>query len=394
MIRHLIQGVHFPVGVWAVLLSMSGVAILVAGLQLMHVLDSSIYLYVIQPVILVSGSIAVWWFTKGQRSRLRGQKEKVALVSSIMTLWVIGYFLTGIVVTYVQNPLMGSFRSIVLNGIAYGLATVCLEYIRYKVVLLAGRRKAGISGLIITIAFVILQLSSVSTIFAGAGLGEVIKLLVSIVIPIISYNFIQTYLAYTAGFGSMVVYATGWLVINQFLPITPHYDWYMVGMMSSCLGLLTVFVLDRTRQDRKKPLRYTSHHRKWVSDGFFLLIVAGLVCLMTGVFSYKPLVIMSNSMVPVYSRGDMVFVEKVTPAMDIKVGDIIEYTREDRVITHRTVKIVNNSEGPIYTAKGDNNQSDDPWPITRSQIKGIVKARIPYIGYPSVVVNELVQGKR
>jgi signal peptidase len=99
-------------------------------------------------------------------------------------------------------------------------------------------------------------------------------------------------------------------------------------------------------------------------------------------------------MVPVYIIGDMVFVEKVTPAMDIKVGDIIEYTREDRVITHRTVKIVNNSEGPIYTAKGDNNQSDDPWPITRSQIKGIVKARIPYIGYPSVVVNELVQGKR
>ena len=90
----------------------------------------------------------------------------------------------------------------------------------------------------------------------------------------------------------------------------------------------------------------------------------------------------------------MVLVEQVTPHMDIKVGDILEYKREDRVITHRVVKIIGDAPDKTYTAKGDNNQSNDPWPIARSQIVGVVKARVPYIGYPSVVINELIHGKK
>lgn len=394
MTHHVAFGSLFASRIWAVLIGMGSIAVVGGVMQYMHLLDGSLYVYVLQPILVVCGAILVGFLSRGAQSRLRRQNEKMTLVVSIMSLWIIGYFLTGIVVTYVQNPLMGSFRSILLSVIAYGVVSIGLEYIRYRIVISSGRRNLNLSGLILALIFTLFQLSPVLVLFRDSDLGEMIKVVVAVVIPIVSYNFIQTYLAYTAGFGAMLVYASGWLVMNIFLPITPHYDWYMIGMMSLCLGLLTVLVLDRTRQDRRKPLRYTHHHRRWVNDGIFLLVVVGLVGLMTGVFSYKPLVIMSNSMVPVYSRGDMVFVEQSRSEMDITVGDIIEYRREDRVITHRVVKIADTASGPVYTAKGDNNQSDDPWPITRSQIKGIVKAKIPYIGYPSVVINELIQQKK
>lgn len=393
MTFHVRLGQVFTPSIWRVVIGIGALSVLVGVMQVTRVLDASMYLYILQPILIVSGAVLLYWLTRGRQSRLRRQHEKTMLVISIMTLWIIGYFLTGIVVTYVQNPLVASFRAIVLNVIAYGVVLIGLEYIRYRIVLSAGRKNPAISGLILATVFTLFQVSSVVLLFSGASFGDIIKLSVSVVLPIMVYNFTQTYLAYTAGFGTMIAYAVGWLIMNSFLPITPRYDWYMIGMTSLCLGLLTVFMLDRTRQDRKKPLRFKRHHWRWVNDGIFFFVIAGLACLMTGVFSYKPLVIMSNSMVPIYSRGDMVFVQQVTQDMDITVGDIIEYKREDRVITHRVVKVVDTGTDKVYTAKGDNNQSNDPWPIARSQILGVVKAKIPYIGYPSVVVNELIHGK-
>lgn len=384
----------FPLRIWAIVIGILSLSVFVGIMQLTRLIDVSTYLYIIQPILVVGGALVTWWLTRGNKSQLRRQQEKMRLIMSIMTLWIIGYFLTGIVVTYVQNPLVASFRSILFNIIAYGIVSISLEYIRHRILLSANRRSLHISGLIVVGVFTLFQVSSIVLLFANVAFGDIIKLSVSILLPIVAYNFTQTYLAYTAGFGAMVTYATGWLVMNIFLPITPRYDWYMIGMMSLGLGLLTVAIMDRTRQDHKNPLRFKRRHWRWVNEGIFFLIVAGLVCLMTGVFSYKPLVIMSNSMVPVYSRGDMVLVEQVTPHMDIKVGDIIEYKREDRVITHRVVKIIGDAPDKTYTAKGDNNQSNDPWPIARSQIVGVVKARVPYIGYPSVVINELIHGKK
>lgn len=41
--------------------------------------------------------------------------------------------------------------------------------------------------------------------------------------------------------------------------------------------------------------------------------------------------------------------------------------------------------------KGDNNNANDPWVITEDDMIGTVSFMIPYIGYPSVWVNELLK---
>jgi len=96
--------------------------------------------------------------------------------------------------------------------------------------------------------------------------------------------------------------------------------------------------------------------------------------------------------VPVFSRGSMVIVEKIS-AMDVKVGDIIQYKAPDKMITHRIIQIDLADDGSgerIFITKGDNNPSADE-PVKPVQIIGVIRAEIPYIGYPTVWLKEMMK---
>lgn len=113
---------------------------------------------------------------------------------------------------------------------------------------------------------------------------------------------------------------------------------------------------------------------------------------MTGAFSYRLRVIMSNSMHPVFSRGSMVIVQNAT-AVDVHEGDIIQYEAHGRSVTHRVISIDTAADGSgrrIFITKGDNSPSVD-MPVQEHQIAGIIRAQVPYVGYPTVWLNETVK---
>ena len=67
-------------------------------------------------------------------------------------------------------------------------------------------------------------------------------------------------------------------------------------------------------------------------------------------------------------------------------SDIRDLVREgDYIINHRIVDI----DKGYYTTKGDNNNIKDVTKHKKDDIIGIVKFRIPYVGYPSVMISEL-----
>ena len=91
-------------------------------------------------------------------------------------------------------------------------------------------------------------------------------------------------------------------------------------------------------------------------------------------------------MEPKISKGDVVIVDKIYN--EIKVGNVLAYNHDGKIIVHRIYRIVNNnSEYFIYT-KGDANNDYDKYKITEDMIVGIVKFKIPIIGYPTILLNE------
>ena len=119
-----------------------------------------------------------------------------------------------------------------------------------------------------------------------------------------------------------------------------------------------------------------------------ILLVIFLVYITSGYFHYHAIVIASGSMEPYILKGDVVVIEKVNKK-DIQIGDVIAYKYDKRIIVHRLVKIIQVGDELYYYTKGDANYDIDNYKITEDMIIGIVNVRIPYIGYPTVWINEL-----
>ena len=96
--------------------------------------------------------------------------------------------------------------------------------------------------------------------------------------------------------------------------------------------------------------------------------------------------VISGSMEPTYSVGDLLYVKTVDPD-SVKVGDPITFVlNEDLVVaTHRVVKI--DSENREFTTKGDANETEDAAPVHFNNLVGVPVFSIPLLGYVSAYIQ-------
>lgn len=89
-------------------------------------------------------------------------------------------------------------------------------------------------------------------------------------------------------------------------------------------------------------------------------------------FGYGAAVVLSGSMEPTFSAGDMIIVQK---SDDFEVDDIVVFQDKNSLIVHRIIE----TDEDTVTTKGDaNNVSDEP--VKRSDVKGRVIFCIPFVG--------------
>ncbi|MBQ9954116.1 MAG: signal peptidase I [Eggerthellaceae bacterium] len=89
-------------------------------------------------------------------------------------------------------------------------------------------------------------------------------------------------------------------------------------------------------------------------------------------FGYGAAVVLSGSMEPELSTGDLVIVGDGGP---VEVGDVVVYQDGNLLVVHRVVE----TEGGVMVTKGDaNNVADEP--VAVSAVRGEVLASIPFLG--------------
>ena len=96
--------------------------------------------------------------------------------------------------------------------------------------------------------------------------------------------------------------------------------------------------------------------------------------------------VISGSMEPTYSVGDLLYVKSVDPD-SVKVGDPITFVlNEDLVVaTHRVVGI--DKENRLFTTKGDANNTEDASPVHFNNLVGVPIFSIPLLGYVSAYIQ-------
>ena len=106
---------------------------------------------------------------------------------------------------------------------------------------------------------------------------------------------------------------------------------------------------------------------------------------------YPLAAVTSNSMWPVFSRGDLVLIEGVSKS-ELKVGDIIVYRQINSpgFTIHRVTQLAEN----LLTTKGDANfESDEPVKyeqvVGRNLTLGTTAVHLPYLGSLTMLANRL-----
>jgi signal peptidase len=103
-------------------------------------------------------------------------------------------------------------------------------------------------------------------------------------------------------------------------------------------------------------------------------------------FGYRYYTVLTPSMEPEFSPGDIVIV-KLTSADSINVGDIITFnpsSDSEAYLTHRVTEKLEDYEGSgvtCFRTKGDANDTEDSFLIDSGRVIGTVSTHIPKIGY-------------
>lgn len=130
--------------------------------------------------------------------------------------------------------------------------------------------------------------------------------------------------------------------------------------------------------------------KKVLNIGFYVVLAIVFVYAMFALFSKKDgnsinflgitsMSVQSDSMLPTFKQGDLIFVDTDFNVADLKVDDVITYedfmvTSEGTITfynTHRIVEVVESGGVTRFVTRGDNNPANDPRQILSTEIYGV-----------------------
>ncbi|MRG85022.1 signal peptidase I [Salinibacillus xinjiangensis] len=112
---------------------------------------------------------------------------------------------------------------------------------------------------------------------------------------------------------------------------------------------------------------------------FFIFQAKGDINKLPSFFGYKPLTILSNSMVPDFEAGDIIVIDTNEAP---KVNEVITYVDPNQeLLSHRVIDIVNQDGQNLYQTKGDANNIPDREYVSEENIIGVKVFTIPLIGH-------------
>jgi signal peptidase len=106
-------------------------------------------------------------------------------------------------------------------------------------------------------------------------------------------------------------------------------------------------------------------------------------------FGDRPHTVLTGSMEPTISAGDVVIDARISP-LDARVGDVVTFRDpedQSRLITHRVKRTRRSGSHLWFVTQGDANNTTEHWRIAADGELGRVVYAIPWIGHVAVLTH-------
>lgn len=307
------------------------------------------------------------------------------IVISLFAFLIVTYSL-GIFTGFTKYAFAHDIMSIIKNTLPLILIIISQEFIRYIVAKNSNMDNIKPIGFLMLI-YMIVNILSEFNYYNFTSFEQTFRFVTIICFPIIAKEMLYTYITYRISWIPSLLFRISNDIYIFIFPFFPKLSDYLISLIGVLYPYLIYMILRKTIEYAEKSDIYVKKIFKTIILIPLVIITCIFVLLISGVLKYRLYAIGSNSMIPVYERGDSVIVEN-TKIGNIKEGYIIAFYRSGKVITHRVVSIKEEDGKYFFKTKGDNNKANDQFTVEGKNYIGLVKYRIKYLGYPSIWLSE------
>lgn len=314
------------------------------------------------------------------------------IMLTIIGLVYVGFlYFLGIFAGFYRSTVQLTLWSIANYIIPFIIIIISSEITRKNLLL----RENKISQYIIVIAMVMLDVVINTNIYNLDSVNDYFTLVTFIIISSIANNIFFNYsVKKFRNATAIIIYKIITTLYMYFIPITPDIYIFLESVFKLILPYI-MYAIVQTFYGKKEEIISTKHKRRdTVILIISIIIIVLIIMLVSCKFKFGALVVGSASMTGTINKGDIIIYEKYEKEEQVKVGSVIVFNNDDTKIIHRIIDKKTVGGKLIYHTQGDANQTKDEGYRVYEDIYGQVKLRIPYIGYFTLWINDLLGGSK
>lgn len=354
--------------------------------------EMNLYNELINPLMWIVMCVVAIFLGKDSGLRVRSGVNKTQSLLIVLIIYIILYFLSGLIFGFERTPYSKDILSVLLNLWSFGSIIILQEYVRLQLV--KNENKKMYSLILTTLVFFVLNLNYSNFLDNFTDFKTIFIYASSVLLPAIAESAILTYLIYTSGVKASIIYRLFVTIPPFLIPIVPSLDWFVTAVVGVVLPLAVYIYINYVNVVKNE--RLSRGERKRYSPVVYIpvfALIAVFAAFVMGLFKYQPVAVLSGSMSPTFNRGDAVIINKLTKQEknELKKGDIIQFISGTRYVVHRIYKVTNDEYGnKAFITKGDHNNAPDSDQVSLDNVIGKVSFSVPLIGYPSVWLTGVI----
>ena len=322
---------------------------------------------------------------KTYKMDLTNKRQIILLLTGIGVIYVAVLYLIGIFAGFYNATVKLSLWSIWKYIIPYIVIIISSEMIRKKIVL----KEDKISKIIILVIMVMLDVILTTNIYNLNTAKDYFTLVSFVIFASIANNLLFNYIEIQyRNAKAIIIYRIITTVYVYVFPIIPDLYIFLESIIKMVVPYIIYIILENVYSKQKLVVTIETRKKETIISTIVCIITVIIVMLISCKFKYGVLVIGSGSMTGTINKGDIILYEKYKNTDDIKVGNIIVFYEDDIKVIHRIIDQKLMGEETRYYTKGDANQKQDEGYRETKDIIGQVKARIPYMGWFTLWIND------
>lgn len=324
-----------------------------------------------------------------EKDRHRFTKDVVMDTVIFLLIFFILYYIFGVFIGFARTENYYTFLGFKNFVIPATLFIIVKEILRNGMIKKAsGNKLAIVLTVLLFILFDVTNAIYVNKLSSSYGIFIFVAL---DFLPSITANIMSSYVTYKAGVRPVILYALIMRLYAYLIPIIPNPNEYLVSIITFIVPAVFMYKCHRYFIS----YNYEDVDRDYNKGNYGLLAITSvftivMVYLTSGYFKYYAVAIASGSMSPNILKGDVAIVRKLDGKFDkLEIGDVLAFKYNNVIVVHRLINIVYDNDVYYFYTQGDANANPDGYVVEENMVIGIVDVRLPYVGLPTVWLNEM-----